>query len=330
MACALHVAGNRNVVPLYDGSAAMVTVNQLGKVRIISGETDIGQGSDTIFAQIAAEALGARIEDVSIAPVDTDISPFALGTFGDRVTVLGGEAVRMAAADARKHILGKAADILEANEADLELKDSLLFVKGSPKPISSLSDMALKIVFERGGLPVIGQGNYTVPEWVGFTDHKTQYGNYSIAYTFLTQVAEVMVDRRTGVVDVQNVWCVLDMGQSINPKACESQVEGGVMMGLGYALSEEYILDNGRMLNPNFHDYRILNISNVPKIQSYFVEDTDPNTPYGAKSIGEAIGDPTAAAIANAIHNAVGARVFELPITPEKILMALETQASER
>jgi CO/xanthine dehydrogenase Mo-binding subunit len=321
--CAMHVAGNRNVVPLFDGSSALVTVDKTGKVRIISGELDIGQGSDTVFVQITAEALGARIEDIKVVPVDTETSPFALGTFGDRVTVLGGAAVRLAATRVKEQLIAFTAEALEANPEDLDLKESQFFVKGMPKPVATLPEMALKATFKRGGLPVMGQGDYTVPEWVGFTDNKTQYGNYSIAYTFITQVAEVAVDLQTGVADVTNVWCAVDLGKVFNPKASEGQVEGGVMMGIGYALTEDYVLENGVMQNPNFHDYKVPSFSNLPKINSYFIEEPDPNTPFGAKSIGEAIGDPTAAAVANAIYDAVGVRVKDLPITPEKILRAL-------
>ena len=323
-ASAIHVAGNRNVVKLFDGSSALVHVDKLGKARVISGEVDIGQGSETVFAQIAAEELGLGIQDVSLFPVDTDISPFALGTFGDRVTVLGGHAVKMAAADAKRKLIRDAAEILEVNPLDLDLRDGSFFVKGHSKPLSSLEDIAPQIVFKKGGLPVVGQGEYAVPDFVVLTDEKTQYGNYSIAYTFITQIVEVEVDPETGITDVVNVWSAIDLGKAINPKACEAQVEGGIMMGVGYALTENYPLSNGTMLASNFHDYKIASFSNLPQIHSYFIETVDPETPYGAKSIGEAIGDPTAGAVANAVYDAVGVRIKDLPITPEKILNALK------
>ena len=324
MACAIHVAGNRNVVKLYDGSSATVNLDKTGKIRVISGELDIGQGSETVFSQIVAEEFGAPIEDIRVLPVDTEISPFALGTFGDRITVLGGQAVKMAAADAKSQFLKSAAEILEANAADLEIRDGKIFVVGSPQPISTVKEVAQEVIFRRGGQPVIGQGNYTVPDFVVLSDAQTQYGNYSIAYTFLTQIAEVLVDPETGKVDVLDVWSAVDLGKAINPKACEAQIEGGVMMGVGFALSEEYSVKEGKILNPNFHDYKIPSLTDLPRIHSFFVETIDPHTPYGAKSVGEAIGDPTAAAIANAVYDAVGVRLKCLPMLPERVLRALK------
>ena len=326
MACAIHVAGNRNVVKLYDGSSATVNLDKTGKIRVLSGELDIGQGSETVFAQIVAEEFGVSPEDIRVLPVDTEVSPFALGTFGDRITVLGGQAVKMAAADAKAQFLKMAAEILEANPADLEIREGKIFVIGSPKPLAGMKEVAQEVVFRRGGQPVIGQGNYTVPDFVVLSDAQTQYGNYSIAYTFLTQIAEVLVDPETGKVEVLDVWSAVDLGKAINPKSCEAQIEGGVMMGAGFALSEAYSFIEGKILNPNFHDYKIPSFTDLPRIHSFFVETIDPHTPYGAKSVGEAIGDPTAAAIANAVYDAVGVRLRCLPLVPERVLGAMKNR----
>jgi len=316
---------------VFEGSAAIVHVDELGKVRVLSGEVDIGQGSTTVFAQIAAEELGVGIDDVNVLPVDTDVSPFAKGTFADRVTALGGAAVRKAAADAKRQLLGRAAEILKTNADELELRNKKFYVKGSVEPIATLEEIARQVVLKRSGLPIIGQGDYTVPDYVVEDGEKSQYyGNYSIAYTFLTQIAEVCVDPETGKVDVHHMWLAIDLGKAINPKACEGQVEGGIMMGLGYALSEDYIADKGTMLNPNFTDYKIATSSGIPQIHSFFIETIDPATPYGAKAVGEAIGDPTAAVIANAVYNAVGVRIKDLPVTPEKILKALREKNKQR
>jgi len=331
LANAIHVSGARIIYPVFEGSAAIVHVDELGKVRVLSGEVDIGQGSTTVFAQIAAEELGVGIDDVNVLPVDTDVSPFAKGTFADRVTALGGAAVRKAAADAKRQLLGRAAEILKTNADELELRNKKFYVKGSVEPIATLEEIARQVVLKRSGLPIIGQGDYTVPDYVVEDGEKSQYyGNYSIAYTFLTQIAEVCVDPETGKVDVHHMWLAIDLGKAINPKACEGQVEGGIMMGLGYALSEDYIVDKGMMLNPNFTDYKIATSSGIPQIHSFFIETIDPATPYGAKAVGEAIGDPTAAVIANAVYNAVGVRIKDLPVTPEKILKALREKNKQR
>jgi CO/xanthine dehydrogenase Mo-binding subunit len=330
LASAIHVAGNRNVLRSFDGSSAIVQVNELGRALVISGELDIGQGSQTVFAQIAAEELGMTLGDIEVLPVDTEVSPFALGTFGDRITVLGGQAVKIAAEDARRQLVQHASKILEMNTEELELRGGKFFVKGSTKPVANLKEIARQVVLKQGGLPVIGKGIYTVPDYVAGSDPESQYGNYSIAYTFLTQIAEVRVDPETGEVEVLDIWSAIDLGKAVNPKACEAQVEGGVMMGLGFALREEYVFREGRVLNPNLHDYRVPSFSDLPRVHSFFIETVDPATPYGAKSVGEAIGDPTAAAVANAVYDAVGVRMENLPLTPERIAMALRRKKEPR
>ncbi len=327
MASALHSCGARNLFPIFEGSAAIVQVDQLGKVRVLSGELDIGQGSTTVFAQIAAEELGVDIEDVKVSPVDTDVSPFAKGSCASRVTPLGGAAVQKAAADARRQLLSYAAETLKTNVDKLELKDKRFYVKGSAEPIATLEEIAHRAVFHRSGLPLIGEGIYKVPDnVVNVTPASQYYGNYSVAYTLLAQIAEVYVDPETGKVDVLNLWSAVDLGKAINPRSCEGQVEGGVMMGLGYALSEDYIVDKGKMLNPGYRDYQVPRFSSTPQIHSFFIETIDPEIPYGAKGISEAICNTTAAVIANAVYNAIGVRIKDLPITSEKILRALKNK----
>jgi len=325
LASAIHVSGTRRLLPVFEGSSAIVHIDHMGKVLVISGELDIGQGAMTVFAQIAAEELGVDIDDVRVLPVDTDVSPFSKGTFGDRVTTLGGHAVLKAAADARKQLISYAAETMKISADKVEIRNGEFYISGSEKAKVTFADIAQQVIIGRSGLPIIGQGEYHTPAYVVEDGPKRQYyGNYSIAYTFITQVAEVYVDRQTGKVEVLNIYSFIDLGKAINPKACEGQVEGGVTMGLGYALSEDYALDKGRMLNPNFTDYKLSACSNTPEIRTIFIETIDPATPYGAKAIGEAVGDATAAVIANAIFNALGVRIKELPITPEKILKALK------
>ena len=331
MADAIHSCGAKVIYPMMRGGGAAVHVDDLGKVKIVSGETDIGQGCTTLFAQIAAEELGVGVEDVKVLPPDTDISPFAMGTYGDRVSVEGGGAVQLAAADARGQLLNYAAVLLKVPVEELQLKNAKFYAKGSTEPLATLEEIARHVVLSRSGLPIIGQGIYKVPDNVGEAGEKENYyGNYSVGYTFLCQVAEVSVDTETGKVDVHNVWSAIDLGKAINPKMCEGQVEGGVMMGLGYSLSERYIIDNGTILNPRFTDYKIATPSSIPVIHSHFIETVDPNTCYGAKGVGEIIGDPTAAAVANAIHDAIGVRITDIPITPEKVLKALREKNRER
>jgi CO/xanthine dehydrogenase Mo-binding subunit len=327
MANAIHSAGAlvMELKRVCSGSGAIIRVDEHGQVLVISGETDIGQGSTTVFAQIAAEEMGVNIEDVRILPADTDVSLFALGTFGDRLTVLGGHAVLKGAADAKRQILNHSAKILKVNADELELKNSGFYIKGSSEPIATLQELASQIINNRSGVPIIGQGNYVAPSYVVPQSEKNNYyGNYSLAYAFINQVAEVAVDPDTGKVNVLDIWIGQDVGKAINPKMCEGQIEGAAMMGIGYALGEGYIVDKGKILNPNFTDYRMPTSQSIPKIHISLVETIDPNTPYGAKGAGEASMNPVAATIANAVYNATGVRIKDLPFTPEKMLKALK------
>lgn len=326
IACQVHVSGNRGVDPLYDGSAAIVSVDQYGKVRVISGESEIGQGINTIFAQIAAEELGVKDEDVEVMPVDSDYSPFCQGVWSSRGTTIGGNAVLEAARNARMQLLRHAANRLGLNADQLDIRNGKFYVRGGQKEIATVSEIAHHTIYGKlGGLPISGRGEYLVPDYVIMPDRQTLYGNYSIGYSFSAQVAEVLVDPETGKVDVLNIWVGQDVGKALNPKGCEGQVEGGVVMGMGYALGEEYLWKEGRILNPNLTDYKVPQFTNTG-IHTILIESNEPGGPYGAKGIGEAASNPTHAAIANAVCNAVGIRIRQLPITPEKLLTALRNQ----
>ena len=328
MACMVHLSSH--IHPPYDGSAAFVHIDQLGKVSIVSGEAEIGQGATTVFTQIVAEELGVPLEDIRVLPLDTDVSPYSLGTYACRVTVIGGNAVRMAAIDAREQLLGYAADKLKAGVEDIVIQNRKVYPKGCPEQGTPLVDLARDAVLvKRGGLPIIGNGKYVVPDWVVPEDRVAHYGNSSLAYPFCTQVAEVSIDPDTGKVEVLNVWYAYDIGKVINLISAEGQVEGGVVQGIGYALSEEYVWENGKVLNPSFTDYKVPSWFDIPNINTSFIETNNPGTPYGAKGLGECSLVPTAPAIANAIYNAVGLRIKELPITPEKLIRALKKEKSE-
>ncbi|MFC1951582.1 xanthine dehydrogenase family protein molybdopterin-binding subunit [Chloroflexota bacterium] len=325
VACQVHVSGNRAIHPLYEGSGAIINVDQTGKVRIISGESEVGQGPHTIFTQIAAEELGVAIEDVEIVPfVDTDIAPFGMGAYASRTTIIGGNAVLKAARDLKGQLKKYAAEKLGVSADNLEIRNSKFYIKGSSEEIATLPEVARDTVLKKlGGAPITGKGEYTVPDYVVPLD-KAGYGNYAPAYAFGCQIAEVSVDPETGKVTVLNIWTGDDIGKVINPKLCEGQMEGGIVQGMGYALSEEYIVDKGVMLNPGFRDYKMPLVAGIPKIHHFWIETNEPAGPFGAKGIGEPAMNPTAPAISNAIYNAVGVRIKDLPITSEKILKALK------
>jgi 4-hydroxybenzoyl-CoA reductase alpha subunit len=323
MACSIHVAGNRNLGD-FDGSSALVRVHQDGRVTVICGEGDIGQGAHTVFVQIAAEELGARVEDVEISEPDTEVAPFSLGAYATRVTTVGGNGVKAAAADARAQLFHVAAKMLHAPPEELDAAESRIFLRGRPERGVTFEDVVRESMFKRDAKPIVGRGLFSVQTTVQH-DKKTRYGNVAPAYSFAAQVAEVVVDRETGVVRVLNYYSVDDVGRAINPMAAEGQIEGAIMMGIGYALMEEMVFEEGRVVN--VLDYEVPTFGHLPKVHHLLVEPIDPFGPFGAKGVGETPIVPVAGAIANAVARATGARVTSLPITPEKVLRALEGRA---
>lgn len=315
-----HVCGNRGFFPLFDGSTAIVRVDEGGNVRVIPGETDVGQGLLTTFAVIAAEALGVSLDRIKVDDGDTDLSAFGLGTWGDRATFIGGNAVRLAALEAKKDILRVAADMFDANVDDLDLQEDRIFVKGTPSRKLDFVEVAARAVYTRGGSPIIGKGTF-IPDSEGADS--TLYGNISGTYAFGAQGCKVRVDRKTGEVEILEFYAAHDVGRAINPMACEGQIEGSVAQGIGYGLLEKVEYKDGVMLNPGFLHYRVPTALDVPKISTALIESIDPAGPFGAKGVAEPSMTPTAACIVNAIYDAVGVRMKELPATPEKILRGL-------
>ncbi|MFQ5692139.1 MAG: xanthine dehydrogenase family protein molybdopterin-binding subunit, partial [Nitrospinota bacterium] len=293
MACCIHVSGFRGFFKEFDGSSAQVHVNEDGEVYVLTGEVDIGQGSRTLMAQIAAEELSLPIESVRVSHVDTDVTPACLGAFASRTTTLAGNAVLAAARDARRQLLERAAETLECSPEDLELSRGGIFAKAAPDRKLSVAEVARAALFASAGNPVLGRGSFSPPNVVLPAPDK--YGNVSTAYSFAAHVAEVEVDVETGQVRIMRFAAGHDVGKVINELAVEGQVEGGVTQGLGYALMEDLRMDGGSVVNPNFYDYRIPTMQDVPDIESIFVESSEPTGPYGAKGVGEPALVPTLA-----------------------------------
>jgi 4-hydroxybenzoyl-CoA reductase alpha subunit len=308
-------------------SSTLIRAHADGNITLMTGTSDIGQGSDSILAQIAAEELGISYERVTVLAADTEITPLDLGTYGSRLTLIGGNATRNAAKDLKEKITKAVAKKMEANPEDIELRGDSVLVKGYPEKNLSFSDAVLLCQQALGGKPVIGEGSYN-PEEEGVLDIKALCergeGNYSPTYSFGAQVAEVEVDRQSGEIRVQRVTAAHDCGRAINPMAVEGQLEGSVAMGLGYAFTEEVITEDGLMMNSSFLDYKLPLSVDVPVMESIPIESNDPMGPYGAKESGEGPISPTAPAIINAIHHATGVWIKELPVTPEKLLRAIE------
>ncbi|MDI7260373.1 MAG: xanthine dehydrogenase family protein molybdopterin-binding subunit [Thermodesulfobacteriota bacterium] len=323
MGCFMHVSGKRHFGN-YDGSSAVIKINEDGKATIFSGEGEIGQGAFTVLSQIAAEELGVPIKDVEISVADTDSTTYCHGAYASRVTYIAGNAVKAASADAKKQLFKIASEMLEADPDDLVSKDAKIFVKGNPSKAVTVSDVARGCLYREGGFPIIGKGAWDPPTELETKD--TMDGNSTGAYSFGTQMCKVEVDPETGKVKVLNFVAAHDSGKVINPMLAEGQIEGALQQGIGYALCEEMSFEDGKVMNPNFADYKILAADDMPeKIKIQFVETCmEPTGPFGAKGLGEPGLVPTSPAIANAIYNAIGVRIKSLPMTPEKILNAIK------
>jgi len=300
--------------------SAFVKVNQDGTAVVFTGATDMGQGSTTVLAQIAAEELGIRYEHITMVTGDTEKTPFDLGSVASRVTYIVGNAVKRAAHEAKRILLEVAAEKLGVSPDGLCAGDGRIYIKGLPERFLEISEVA-RIAQMGKGRPPIGSGSFN--PITTFLDPETGHGKPYGAYVFATQIAEVEVDTETGVVEVLRIAAAHDCGKAINPMLVEGQVEGGISMGIGYGLFEEMVLDNGVVKNPQFTDYILPTSLDMPEIRVGIIERPEPTGPFGAKGIGEPSLLPTAPAIINAIYDAVGVRIRELPATPEKILKAL-------
>ena len=287
---------------------ATVRINGDGSIEVLTGAQDLGTGARTVMAQIAAEVLGAKIEDVRTVLGDTERLPFASNSWGSITTASVGPAVRVAAEEARDALFEAAAGMLDTGPEDLESRDSEIHAKSSDRCL------LFREVCERlGDVMIIGQGSR------GPNPHNTTLS------AFGAQFAEVEVDTETGRVRVLRIVSAHDSGRIVNPTLAESQLEGGIIQGLGYALFEERVLDSrtGLPLNPTLHDYKIPTIADVPAIDAFFVDIPDPVANHtGAKGVAEPPIIGTAPAIANAVLDALGVEVAEIPMTPWRVLAA--------
>ena len=327
IACGMHISGSAAATPEGPGSSAQVRVHEDGSVHVVSSEGDIGQGAKTVFAQIAAEVLGVPYEKVNVSQLDTDVSNFGVGAIGSHVTTMGGHGVRAAAIAARGRLVQAASDLWGCDEREVQLIQGKL-VNSVSEETMEIGEVASHYVNMTGGSRLLGEGQYRA-EGITAPD-KDGYGNVSLGYSYAAHVAEVEIDLETGLISLVRMVAAHDSGQVINPMFAEGQVEGGILQGMGMALSEECVFRDGRILNPNFTNYRVPTAMDYPEIEVHFVGKPDPNGPFGAKSIAEVSIVPVAPAIANAVYDAIGVRFTSLPITPQRILEALKQNAGDR
>ncbi|WP_372714122.1 xanthine dehydrogenase family protein molybdopterin-binding subunit [Ilyobacter sp.] len=300
-------------------ASAFVEVHSDGSATVLAGAADIGQGSNTVMCQIVAEVLGIDYESVNITAADTAVTPEAGATSASRQTYVSGNACKKAAEMAKETLLKVAGEILGEDPDKVILKNKKAFIEGDEENYIPLSDV-MKGLKERG-LIAVGSGTFN-PD-ASSLDPFTMEGVPYATYAFATHIAQVEVNTETGKVKVLKIIAAHDVGKAINEINVEGQIEGGCLMGTGFALSEEVKIKDGKIQNPSFSKYLIHTSQDMPEIYPVIVEETDITGPFGAKGVGEPALIPVAPSIINAVYDAIGVRFTELPITPEKVLKAL-------
>ncbi len=386
IACSHYVSGAANSIIRSDmpHSTVNIKIDRDGGVVVYTGASEIGQGSDTMTAQIAAEVLGCSLSRVKIVAADTDLTPIDIGSYSSRVTFMAGNATLRAAAEVKKQIASAAAKKMNCAAGDLIFTDDMVWRgdsdtrqvlaqtprepdgRGRPSPHGSSphgSELAsvsgrvegqilrgsLQQKRKEGAVPkdsmsfeeavvaaidfhgaLTGTGSYAPPPEARGGKHKGGGVGPSPAYSYSAQVAEVSVDEETGEVTVHKVWAAHDCGRALNPVSVEGQIIGSVWMGMGQALTEEMIWKDGLLMNPGLLEYRSPSSVESPEVEPIIVESIDPEGPFGAKECSEGSLAATIPAIANAIYDAVGVRLHEVPFTPERVLAALRAKKNAK
>jgi putative selenate reductase molybdopterin-binding subunit len=309
-----------------DFCAAGVKVNEDGSVSLMIGATEMGTGAaTTATAQIAAEELGVELSDVHVITSDSETIPADFGTYGSRVTTLSGRAVIDACEQIRGQLFRVGAELLEADAGELQVGGRKVFVKSDPSREVDLATVVQSSLFrDRDGRQIMAQAHFDAP--CDLPDPETGVGDFAMSYSFGAHAVEVEVDEETGLVRVVDFVAATDCGNLVNPALAEGQVEGGAAQGIGYGLMEDLVCEEGQVLNPHLSTYRVPTATEMPPMRMIWVETDDPQGPYGAKGLGEMGLVPTAAAIANAVYNATGARVNRIPLTPERVLSEIDAK----
>ena len=295
-------------IPGLDMGAASIKMNDDGSFNVLVGATDLGTGSDTVLAQIAAETLGVPLEDIIIYSSDTDFTPFDTGAYASSTTFISGGAVQKTALEVREQIWKRAALMLNTTPVGMRIHDCHVYATDGRSV--SLADIALHSLHSKDQQQIMATASHM---------------SLDSPPPFAAQYAEVEVDSDTGQVTVKSLVMAVDCGTAINPVTAQSQIEGGMAQALGYAVSEEMPYDeNGRVLVTRFGDYRIFQADEMPEMTAILVPSYEPSGPFGAKAVAEIPMNGVAPAVANAVFDAVGVRIRELPLTPERVWRALQ------
>jgi 4-hydroxybenzoyl-CoA reductase subunit alpha len=370
IACSHYVSGAANSIIRSDmpHSTVNIKIDRDGGVVVYTGASEIGQGSDTMTAQIAAEVLGCSLTRVRVIAADTDLTPIDIGSYSSRVTFMAGNATLRAAEEVRKQIASAAGPKMNCAPEELIFREDGVYKKGQagegtrttpahvteaapsvsgrvegqilrgslqqkrkeegPKEWMTFEEAVVAAIDFHGALT--GTGSYAPPPEARGGKHKGAGVGPSPAYSYSAQVAEVSVDEDTGEVTVHKVWAAHDCGRALNPVSVEGQIIGSVWMGLGQALQEEMVWKDGLLMNPGLLEYRSPSSIESPDVEPIIVESIDPEGPFGAKECSEGSLAATIPAISNAIYDAVGIRLHECPFTPERVLAALRAKKKSK
>lgn len=315
MACIFYGTGYGNGFP--DVSRAYAELQPDGRVAIYTGATEVGQGAKTALSQIPAEVLGLSVDDIIFINEDTSITPDAGTAAATRQTYNTGNAIKMAAEELKKELINIAVKELGLNsDIGLEMKDGKIYLKILPNKCITFAQIAAK-------QPEPLRTFATFTAQTVQIDPETGQGAPYWPYTFSACAVEVEVDTETGQVEIIKAAHAQDVGRAINPKMIEGQMDGGFAMAMGYVLYEDLGLEKGKIWNNKLSSYIIPTAMDMPEIQNIIVEDPESTAPYGAKGIGEPVMISVGPAILNAIYDAVGVRMTEIPVTPMKLLKAI-------
>ncbi|MBA3568128.1 MAG: molybdopterin-dependent oxidoreductase, partial [Pyrinomonadaceae bacterium] len=328
IACSSYICGAG--LPIYwntmPQSGVQLRLDRQGGVCVMCGSTDIGQGSDSILAYIVAEVLGIDPFDIRVVTADTDLTPVDLGSYSSRVTLMTGNAAIQAAERARELLVMAVSEKLGVPIENISLAERRVFDVENPDLGVSFAEAVVLAESKFGTIGTVG--SYSPPPSPG--KYKGAGVGPSPAYSYSAAIAEVDVDPATGIVVVERIWIAHDIGQSINPMLVIGQVEGSVYMGLGEILMEEMAYRGNRNVVhkfPSMLEYKSPTTMEMCDVKTYLIEDADPNGPFGAKEVGQGPLLPVPPAVANAVYDAVGVRIDEVPIMPEKVLKALREKA---
>ena len=322
LASSIHNAGGAKIHKS-DGIGTILKVDDYARVTVITGATEIGQGIDAVITLIVAEELGVPLEYVTVVNNDSDIAPWDVGSHASRTTFIAGNGTRRAARKARAQILNAAEKMLGEPAEDLDLRDGSVVRERDGTPLIKLERLLRQMHFQ------------AEPELVMVTDYyepnsepegAKHISDHSAAYSHAVHVAEITVDTLTGEIKVDKVTVAQDVGRVINRMGLEAQVEGGIAIGLGYALSEDMRIEKGKLRNACFRDYKLITAPEMPPLELHFIESDCVEGPYGAKGISELPTIVIAPAIANALYNATGVRIFQPPMSPEKVARAIHEE----